>query len=1298
MSTTDKTSCGCETANPLQRDGTSQAQRLLKALDPAYVSVDERTPEDMFRFALKYAEQLNYYNLNNEADGNWLKFLQRDASMLVALIAGQDTDTYKTDFDNTFAQLKTTPLNDPQIPVLYAELYRPIIRILKQIGQWFELCDPQISLYRDLEVYFQSIFNQGLLRLRELDKGAVVSSLLSTEQLVAPFDFLPSSWQDQVVPDVDVNANSLVFSGFVEHKFKALAGASYLQSILDEFINTLNSIIDRVPQFMEESLERFPYHKAHTALFISFIELFVILQKHLNKLTARHLDFYYERVLQLAHKPAVADQVHVIFELAKTVVDKNYFLPENTLLKAGKDRLGKPMVYATDDDIILNRAQAVDFRSMYIDRNEISEGVFCSAVYAAPVANSKDGQGEELDPSLPQWKAFGESQVGKTTSTTTMQDAALGWAFASHQLILGEGRREIHVCFRIHEDITADIAAFLRAAKINATDEIQLTDFFSCDVTSKKAWTKLSWAKTNSIGEAQEPIFINNMKIVFRLLLETTDPATAAWNADNHGGNYNTTWPVLRICLKNVDLGKNDKGIATVHASNLYDILTGISLSADSALNKPKGIHIETISIDVDVKHVRNLIIQNDQFKINPAKPFQPFGVLAPQGASWYIGSEEIFYKQLHTLKFDIQWNEVPEQNLANHYADYDKVLGRSGSTLGTSGSFTKITSNSVFTVQLEHLSDREWKPYKGFGDQGTETSVTTLFDKDDAKKPSQILIRDPRRRSPIFDRKKATNYPSLTEYQTDVQKGFIRLVLNGVDFQHKNYANALMQASVVSADNPTLKLLINPPYTPSVKSMEAHYTSKHKLIRNHDQFFHLHPFGEAEQTVPMYTGDKKDAPENTQLLLPEFVYRKTDTIYSKASVIVKDITRRCEGMLFIGLKELQPQQSVSMLVQVVEDSGNPDRNVPEISWSYLRKNEWVQLSQSEVITDSTNGFITSGLIELSIPADASSSNTLMPSGLHWLRASTVLNETTSDADEYTSPGDTLSLCNVLSIQTQAVRAKFIDNKNDPQHLESVLSAETITKLENSDSAIKSVKQPFASFGGKMAETATEYRRRVSERLRHKERAITLWDYERIVLENFPSIYKVKAINHTRYASIDGQACYTEYAPGNVCVTVVSNLRNQNQINPLKPSTSIGTREAIRDLLISRTSMFANIQVINPSYEEIYVECKIQFGKAYQSDSGYYRNILVEDLKRFLSPWAYDDGFDVVFGGKIHMSYILNFIEEREYVDYVTDFFLFQVKDEIETGEKISIGPLETISASNARSILVSSDTHNIYY
>ncbi len=58
-------------------------------------------------------------------------------------------------------------------------------------------------------------------------------------------------------------------------------------------------------------------------------------------------------------------------------------------------------------------------------------------------------------------------------------------------------------------------------------------------------------------------------------------------------------------------------------------------------------------------------------------------------------------------------------------------------------------------------------------------------------------------------------------------------------------------------------------------------------------------------------------------------------------------------------------------------------------------------------------------------------------------------------------------------------------------------------------------------------------------------------------------------------------------------------------------------------------------------------------------DPGYYGQVLEEDLKRFLSPWAYEEGQDIVFGGKLHASEIQSFIEGREYVNYIIDFALY---------------------------------------
>ena len=47
------------------------------------------------------------------------------------------------------------------------------------------------------------------------------------------------------------------------------------------------------------------------------------------------------------------------------------------------------------------------------------------------------------------------------------------------------------------------------------------------------------------------------------------------------------------------------------------------------------------------------------------------------------------------------------------------------------------------------------------------------------------------------------------------------------------------------------------------------------------------------------------------------------------------------------------------------------------------------------------------------------------------------------------------------------------------------------------------------------------------------------------------------------------------------------------------------------------------------------------------------------ELNRFLSPWAYDEGADLVIGGRIYASSIIDFIESRPEVDYVAELKLF---------------------------------------
>ncbi len=62
----------------LDRDGASQAGRMLPMLDPDYVSVDERTLKDFLAFAAEYAKELVYFDVEDngaQTSYDWSVFL-----------------------------------------------------------------------------------------------------------------------------------------------------------------------------------------------------------------------------------------------------------------------------------------------------------------------------------------------------------------------------------------------------------------------------------------------------------------------------------------------------------------------------------------------------------------------------------------------------------------------------------------------------------------------------------------------------------------------------------------------------------------------------------------------------------------------------------------------------------------------------------------------------------------------------------------------------------------------------------------------------------------------------------------------------------------------------------------------------------------------------------------------------------------------------------------------------------------------------------------------------------------------
>jgi hypothetical protein len=246
------------------------------------------------------------------------------------------------------------------------------------------------------------------------------------------------------------------------------------------------------------------------------------------------------------------------------------------------------------------------------------------------------------------------------------------------------------------------------------------------------------------------------------------------------------------------------------------------------------------------------------------------------------------------------------------------------------------------------------------------------------------------------------------------------------------------------------------------------------------------------------------------------------------------------------------------------------------------------------------------------------------------------------------------------------------------------------------DPAIFEIIQPYTSFNGKPREQGIDFYIRVSERLKHKNRALTLDDYEKLILAQFPQIYKVKCVPQSECARAGVELLAPE-ARGEIVVIVILKNSNSTPFFPSKPKTPANLLEEIQRYIRPYMPPLVKVTVRNPRFEEIKYRLAVKFSEGY--DRGYYINILNEDIKRFLSPWAYDKEAEVSFGASVYSSSVINFIENRDYVDYVANFGLLQ--QIIQHENSVEIIPL-FLTEDNAAtvkypdSILVSADNHII--
>lgn len=639
-------------------------------------------------------------------------------------------------------------------------------------------------------------------------------------------------------------------------------------------------------------------------------------------------------------------------------------------------------------------------------------------------------------------------------------------------------------------------------------------------------------------------------------------------------------WPVLKLMLR--QLAEGDPAASNYARLRGLDIVRVHLRVAVGSLAVTGATGLAPLSVETDDG------IQNGK------KPFQPFGHAPATGARLFVGHPDLYSKRLTKLKFWLSWMGGPT-NLTGWYAGYP------------------LPPNFAFTADVSLVDD-------GFSTTAARKSAPLFADTSTTTTQSiDVTVTDKRQRPFPADAFGAPLPGSVREWDR-----VVRWTLNSPDFQHTAYPAAatakavklavdIAKNTVGNADTYT----INPPYTPKLSSLSLDFEAVHEIVAatyrrgpETDQLFHLHPFGAAEVTAPVVANDGIP-------LLPSYDH---------------------EGELLIGLADAVPPQSLSMLFQLADGSGDPDLERRPITWSYLDGDRWVPFTGEQIAADTTRGLINSGIIDFRLqpvrPATA------MPAGLYWLRATIAQNAA--------------SVCDAVDLHTNAALAVFVDAGNDPSHYATPLPAASITEPVGRLPDLGPVSQPYTSFGGRAADAPAAFYMRVSERLRHKGRAVTAWDYERLVMDRFPDVYKAKCLP-ARLA--DAPTGEDDDRLGVVRLVVIPDIRHRRPFDPFQPKLSADVIADIEEFLAGKVPPTARLRVVNPDYVEVQIRVGVRFRDA--GNDAFYTARLIEDLNRYLSPWAYDEGADIIIGRRIYANGIVAFIDERPYVDFVAGIKLF---------------------------------------
>ncbi|WP_168223516.1 baseplate J/gp47 family protein [Pseudarthrobacter sp. NIBRBAC000502772] len=615
-----------------------------------------------------------------------------------------------------------------------------------------------------------------------------------------------------------------------------------------------------------------------------------------------------------------------------------------------------------------------------------------------------------------------------------------------------------------------------------------------------------------------------------------------------------------------------------------------IECAIPASVPVPVTFSFTSVSVRVSVRSpfVPQAAFYNDG-AVDVTKEFQPFGAVAKRGDAFYVRSDEAFGKALATVHIAVT------------------IMQEGGAPLSSSAGGSGIPSYIAAQLQNQLVAMKLTlgSQYSSVAPQWESifTSVSSV---------STPLVRWQRRQDGEWKRlgSPSTSFGTVSDdevagsaaasetFAVAGQPGrYVRAFLAEGDFGWTDYQHKIADFATKAVAGTTPKPTMPPlPVPPIASAITISYTTS-----------------AVESThVESRTGWRRQVKPATAAAFAPF---RQDVSESGAPAMVA---------IGLELPDAALGSSVSLYLDVDSAASCGSSDAVDASWEWWDGSVWSALA----VADGSRQLREAGLLRFVAPQSwhVGCVDVSAPAG-RWIRLVTD------------QPG---RLGDLLGVVADAVVAEFVSAAADPELDPSSSEALPPGTIKGTLTPITGIKKvtDLASVRGRGPESDPAYLARASARVRHRDRALTPWDYEQHVALAFPEVAAVLCLPHT---DRDGKR-----APGKVGLVVVPD----RPLDPApRPSVSLSGR--IVDAFAPMKPLGAEVLVLCPDYVPVTVVASIRLRRGTAALTG--KETIAAALETVLHPTA---TFPVRWGRTLYASTLVAFLERQQSVDVVTAFEL----------------------------------------